>query len=578
MQTTRYRIQRLLARGGMGEVFEAVAVGESGFERRVALKRLTEVGVADPAMLRMFLDEAHIASKLHHAGIVAVLDFGLVDGAPFQILELVDGMSASALVRTLATQGRALPVPVALHVAREVAHALAHAHDRADSGRPLGIVHRDVKPANVLLSWEGDVKLGDFGIARAHDRSERTATGEAKGTSGYMAPEQARAEPVDGRADLFSLGATLLSLVLARNPLSDPHAQVALALHDDLSIPSEVPADVERIVRRALRRDPAARYPTARAMADALSDALAQRGAGDGRRALVDVLGSIRSPGPRAGALDALLQLDLVPDDAPLAGGTARSYTARAVERAAPGVPAAAPGPGELVGKPSGASEPTTRVTVGDRGPADATRDAAAALGPGPPAPLPATPARRYVAPVALGLLLLGGLGLAGTLGLQRWGGGRVDVPPPADAALPRTTSAPLAPVAIVDPPAAEPAATGIDEPAPPPDVSAVARARPPAPASAPPGPSASPAPAPAAPSSASAVERGVIAVGGEPTARIRVTVDGAFVGHAPLFSTVGVGSHAVQLTHPDGRSHRATVVVTAANTTRSPARVIPPF
>src|SRR5688500_1305451 len=205
----------------MAEVLLATAVGEDGFERRVAIKRMLEGGSSDPSFVRMFLDEARIASRLHHGNIVGLLDYGVVEGMPFHVLELVDGENAASLAHLGAEHDAPMPVEVALHLCVEVAHALDYAHRARDpSGRALGIVHRDVKPANVLVSWEGDVKLGDFGIALAHDRAEQTEDGVAKGTLAYMAPEQALHRDVGPRTDVFALGCVLHALVAGESPVT----------------------------------------------------------------------------------------------------------------------------------------------------------------------------------------------------------------------------------------------------------------------------------------------------------------------------------------------------------------------
>jgi serine/threonine-protein kinase len=255
----------------MAEVFEATAQGDRGFERSVALKRiLPEIGrVHDDG----FLDEARIASHLHHANIVSVLDYGIADGLPFQVLELVDGID---LQRALAL-GKPLPPELALHVCAEVAYALSHAHEaRGSDGQPLGIVHRDVKPANILVSYDGDVKLGDFGIAFARDRLQRTEVGIAKGTREFMSPEQWIGGEVDPRSDLFSLGCVLYALVTGDSPMGQTRAEELLE-GNELALEKPLTEDLAPIVVRATRRQKRDRYPTAAAMAEALGAALQKR-------------------------------------------------------------------------------------------------------------------------------------------------------------------------------------------------------------------------------------------------------------------------------------------------------------
>ena len=269
--SARYRLRRRLGRGGMAEVFEAVAIGERGFARTVALKRmLPEIGrIHDDG----FLDEARIASHLHHANIVSVLDYGIADGLPFQVLELVDGID---LQHALALAGP-LPPELALHVCTEVAHALAHAHDaHAPDGQPLGIVHRDVKPGNILVSYDGDVKLGDFGIAFARDRLQRTEVGIAKGTREFMSPEQWVGGEIDARSDVFSLGCVLYALLTGDSAMGQTRAEELLEGHE-LTLDKPLPDDVAPIVARALRRQKRDRFATAAAMGEAMGVALQKR-------------------------------------------------------------------------------------------------------------------------------------------------------------------------------------------------------------------------------------------------------------------------------------------------------------
>ena len=313
MEIGRYRIVRPLGRGGTAEVFEAVAHGVGGFTRRVAIKRLLP-GLADePAMVRMFLDEAQIGSQLHHASIVAVLDFGISDGAPFQVLQFVDGVDALSLFELAGEHGRELPIEIVLYISTEIAHALHYAHTAKDQhGRGLGIVHRDVSPANILISYGADVLLTDFGIAFAKDRSERTAVGMTKGTLSYSAPEQATGGVVDARADIFALAATCHRLLCGRSPLAGEHAMADLLAGAAVPIDPRIPEDVVAILRRALERDRTARYRDASALADALGAALASRIATDPRSMLRGFLETVRpTVRPPVAKLDALLGLDL---------------------------------------------------------------------------------------------------------------------------------------------------------------------------------------------------------------------------------------------------------------------------
>lgn len=328
--TERYRIETRIASGGMAEVFRAVSIGGGGFERRVAIKRILPDRSADSSFARMFVDEARIASRLHHANIVAVLDFGLLDGQPFQALEYVDGLDAHDLALRGAEVGRPMPLEVALYVCTEVAHALDHAHAATDaSGASLGIVHRDVTPSNILVSWAGDVKLSDFGIAFAHDRNEVTREGATKGKLLFMAPEQAMAGTVDGRADVFSLGCVLHALVTGRSPLAGDESFRTLLSRGELPLDPSLPSDVADIVRRATHRDREGRHASATELARELGAAMAKRLSGDPRSALRAWLEDVRPERtPREKSpLDAWLDVELVLGEA--AGDVPSYHTER---------------------------------------------------------------------------------------------------------------------------------------------------------------------------------------------------------------------------------------------------------
>ncbi|MBS2020063.1 MAG: serine/threonine protein kinase [Deltaproteobacteria bacterium] len=300
-RTDRYEIIGLIGQGGMARVFDALSRGSHGFERRVAIKQSLPLRGDDPVarakVTRAFLDEARIASHLHHDGIVAVLDFGVIDDCPFQVLEHVDGWSLSSLLRRARSAGAPLPSDVALAIATEVAHALAYAHDAVDEkGAALHIVHRDVKPANVLVSKAGAVKLADFGIAHALGRLTRTTDDVVKGTYGYMAPEQLLGLPVDRRADVFALGCTLHALFAFVSPCEGlSPRQIAEA--DALPISPSLPDDVRTIVARAIEVDLGARSASAREVADALGAALAARLETDARSRIVAWLARLQ-PAP----------------------------------------------------------------------------------------------------------------------------------------------------------------------------------------------------------------------------------------------------------------------------------------
>ncbi len=208
-----YQIVRLLGRGGMAEVHLAIAHGASGFQRAVAIKTLAPELAGEPELERALIREATLAGTLHHRNLVAVLGLGVDDGY-YVVMEYVDGGDLATAIAT-----RRMPASLALHVVHEVARGLAYLHRARDvRGLPLGIVHRDVSPANVLLSTTGDVKLGDFGVAKATALADLTASGTRKGKYAYMAPEQLSGEPVTQASDQFGLAVMLIELVTGRRP------------------------------------------------------------------------------------------------------------------------------------------------------------------------------------------------------------------------------------------------------------------------------------------------------------------------------------------------------------------------
>ncbi|MBL8912587.1 MAG: protein kinase [Archangium sp.] len=281
----RYELQRRLAEGGMAEVWLATAHGDAGFTRRVAIKQLFPREEDGGAFERMFLDEARITSRLHHASIVSILDFGVEAGRAFQVLELIDGFDVWRLAKWGRANGKPMPAALALHVCAVVGHALHFAHvATSDDGAPLKIVHRDVSPQNILVSRTGDVKLSDFGIAFAEGRLEKTVGGVARGKPAYMAPEQAIRGALDGRTDVFALGCVLHALLTGESALRDENALVDLLAGQELKLSSDssLSDDVRAVIAKATRRNKAERYESAEAMALAC-EALA---AGTDRRAL----------------------------------------------------------------------------------------------------------------------------------------------------------------------------------------------------------------------------------------------------------------------------------------------------
>ena len=263
----RYVIRRKLAEGGMAEIFLAQSHGPEGFEKQVVIKRIRSALADDPSFVQMFIAEARVASKLNHANVVHIFDFDRHEDSYYLAMEYVRGKSLAELHRRARNVNRPFPSVLAAQISLEVARGLAYAHRLTDHGQPLGLVHRDVTPHNVLVSFEGAVKLTDFGIAKASNRA--STAGMLKGKFAYMAPEQARGDPVDARTDLFALGITLWELLTgARLFDGDSDVAVLRAVQErEIVSPSRVTPAVDpalaEVVMTALQRDPTRRFQNA---------------------------------------------------------------------------------------------------------------------------------------------------------------------------------------------------------------------------------------------------------------------------------------------------------------------------
>jgi serine/threonine-protein kinase len=269
---SRYTILRKIADGGTAEIFLAKQHGAHGFEKAVVLKRIFPAFYADPQFRHMLVDEAHIAMSLSHSNIVQVLDLGEVEGRYFLALELVDGWTLDRTLKRAQTAGVPFAPALALYVTAEVCRALGYAHGKARDGKPLGIVHRDVSPHNVLLSAEGEVKLTDFGIAKAQNRKEKSLGNMIKGKISFMSPEQASGTDLDARSDLFSLGTMLYAMITRRLPFdaaTDYETLMLVKSGDFLPPETARPGlnpELYRVIRKAMSKSPADRYQKAEEM------------------------------------------------------------------------------------------------------------------------------------------------------------------------------------------------------------------------------------------------------------------------------------------------------------------------
>jgi serine/threonine protein kinase len=294
----RYQIDQLLARGGMGELYLGRVEGAHGFVRPVVIKVIRTELLANERVALMFVDEARIAAGLHHRNIVQIIDFDLFDGGAFLVTEYVDGCDLRMLLHHLGQPPR---FEVAVTILAELATGLDAAHDARDGeGAPLNLVHRDVSPSNVLLGVHGEIKVADFGVAKARSRSYHTVSGSIKGKAPYMAPEQILGEPIDRRADVFSLGVLLFELT-TRTRLYSAHANTtAMKQILDGTVPDPAdrrpgyPPELTAIVRRALARHPDERYPTARVFASELDRVARERRWNLSRAGVAEVVKLVR--------------------------------------------------------------------------------------------------------------------------------------------------------------------------------------------------------------------------------------------------------------------------------------------
>ena len=262
----RYVVKRRLAEGGMAEVYLAQATGPEGFAKDVVIKVVRSFLASDQQFVDMFIAEARLSSKLNHANVVQIFDFGKDGDSYFIAMEYVRGASLFDLRKRCRERGIAVPPTLVAEIGAQVARGLQYAHALTDKGKSLGIVHRDVTPHNVLLSFDGAVKLTDFGIAKAS--TTHTAPGILKGKFAYMSPEQARGDPVDARTDLFALGIVLWEL-LTGGRLFDGDSELAVlrAVQESLIAPPsrlnpDTPQELSDLVLKALSRPPAERFQT----------------------------------------------------------------------------------------------------------------------------------------------------------------------------------------------------------------------------------------------------------------------------------------------------------------------------
>jgi serine/threonine protein kinase len=347
----RYVLFDELASGGMATVHYGRLIGPAGFARTVAIKRLHAQYAKDPEFVAMFLDEARLAARVRHPNVVPMLDIVTDSGEMLLVMEYVDGLSLSVLLRALRAKGEAVPPALASAVLVGALTGLHAAHEAtSEHGGPLSLVHRDVSPQNILVGADGVVRVADFGIAKAVGRLQTTREGHVKGKSSYMSPEQIRGREVDRRADVYAAGVVLWEMLTGTRLFAGetPLATMNAVLEDTVRPPSAVRPDVPRaldvIVMRALSRSPKERFGTAREMAMDLEGAVllqsprqigswVESTGGDAlRRSSRRVREIETQASPGVGEVSSRGGLDMTPRDAPEDPTTADTVDAQVSE------------------------------------------------------------------------------------------------------------------------------------------------------------------------------------------------------------------------------------------------------
>ncbi len=279
MADNRYRITERVAAGGMAEVFKGVAESLQGFKKNIAIKRILPNLTKNKKFVAMFLDEARLSLTLQHANVVQVFDIGHADDTYFIVMEFVDGVDLKGIIEWRRKLGKRLPIAQTLYIMMEMCKGLSYAHDMVnpETGKPLGIVHRDISPPNVLISRQGEVKVVDFGLAKATSQIESTDPGVVKGKMSYLSPEAARGEEVDHRADIFAVGILLYELLTGKRLFYGDTDYQTVELVRNAKIPPiasqnpEVEPELEDVVRKALARRVDDRFQAATDLQDALA-------------------------------------------------------------------------------------------------------------------------------------------------------------------------------------------------------------------------------------------------------------------------------------------------------------------
>ncbi|MEM6994591.1 MAG: serine/threonine-protein kinase, partial [Myxococcota bacterium] len=297
----RYIVGKRLARGGMAEVYLGTAEGTRGFAKPVALKLILPAFADEPSFVQMFAAEARLSAQLDHPNIAQVFDVAESEGELFMALEYVHGRTVRAMIKEADDP---VPLDVLLHIALQTCDALAYAHTLHTAEGVVEVVHRDVSPSNLMVRYDGGVKLLDFGIAKASSSTQATRSGMLKGKGGYMSPEQCLGLPVDARSDLFAMGILLFEMSTRHRLFvgDNEYDVMNRIVEGKFSRPTKLvegyPAALERIVVRALQRDPDDRYASAQAMASELRSAAAALNVVPRAEAVAEYLLDLFGPAP----------------------------------------------------------------------------------------------------------------------------------------------------------------------------------------------------------------------------------------------------------------------------------------
>src|SRR5687768_12307318 len=284
----KYEILALLALGGTAEIYLARIGGAAGFEKYVVVKCLHDHLADDQTFVKMFLDEARLAACLDHSNIVQTMELGEHNNRYFMVMEFLAGLSLAMIVRRAGERlpGGKIPTQLVLNMTAQSCAGLHYAHERTANGKPLNIVHRDISPQNLVISFEGVVKVVDFGIAKAELRETKTQSGTIKGKFAYMSPEQCIATNVDRRTDVFALGVIAHELLTGKRLFKrpSPYETYQAVLECNVPPPSkenhELDPALDPIIMKAVAKDKDERYPTAEAFGDAILGYLHHRGKG----------------------------------------------------------------------------------------------------------------------------------------------------------------------------------------------------------------------------------------------------------------------------------------------------------